>query len=494
MQDRYAGDVGDFGKLGMLRSIENSGLTVGINWYLVGDEFHNNDGKHVEYLEDKKYCGCDDELLVSLKIMIEHDVRSVCEIEKLNLLNTRKYYHERIIAPHTKNGNMRTEWHQKGLDALAECDLVLLDPDNGMLPKSVSRGCDKSIKYVFPEEILDYYEAGHSVVFYSHRTREQLDIYLERFGNLFDDAEKRGAKIKGITFKRVNIRDYFFVLHEKHVKQVEEGLAKLLSGNWNQHFTVIQIPNKDVMKNALLPFFIRVEKVVTEIINAANKAVQSKSVQTLIKGFLGLQEIIKLGEENNWVVIIPEIDMNICEKTQEEIDEYFVNYIDQEDGIYQKIKNRITSSTLLTEKNNLLCQIFSAIEMKHYALAGMPLASLIEYMLALDVGYDRFRIEVMINDFKNRVGEISIDEEGLLPAFGLDGFLKNFSFTTNGFSKEKEPGFVNRHWIAHGRMHRDLTKVDVYQMLCAIYALDVVIETEQRFSGKYEVSGANINL
>ena len=29
-------------------------------------------------------------------------------------------------------------------------------------------------------------------------------------------------------------------------------------------------------------------------------------------------------------------------------------------------------------------------------------------------------------------------------------------------------------------MHRDLTKVDVYQMLCAIYALDVVIETEQR--------------
>jgi len=60
MQDRYAGDVGDFGKFGMLRCIENTGLRVGVNWYLVGDESHNNDGKHIGYLEDDKYRGCDD--------------------------------------------------------------------------------------------------------------------------------------------------------------------------------------------------------------------------------------------------------------------------------------------------------------------------------------------------------------------------------------------------------------------------------------------------
>ena len=54
MQDRYAGDVGDFGKLGMLRCMEASGLKVGINWYLVGDESHNNDGKYIGYMEDEK--------------------------------------------------------------------------------------------------------------------------------------------------------------------------------------------------------------------------------------------------------------------------------------------------------------------------------------------------------------------------------------------------------------------------------------------------------
>ena len=480
MQDRYAGDVGDFGKLGMLRCMEDAGLKVGINWYLVGDESRNNDGKHIGYLKDEKYRGCDDELLASLNGMLEQGKRSVLEIERLNLLNTQKYYHERISEPRTQIGITRSEWYKRGLVAMSGCDLVFLDPDNGMLPKSVSRGSDKSIKYVLPEEIMGYYEAGHSVVFYSHRTREQLDVYLERFADLFDEAERQGARIRGITFKRGTVRDYFFIMHEEHISQVEKALEKLLDSKWSQHFEIIQIPDKKVMTNVLLPFFTKVGEVVTEILDAARKVVQSEKVQIFFKGLLGIHDIIKLGAENNWVVILPGIDLDICGKTQEEIDEYFINYIEQDNEIYETIKGRIVSSTLLKEKSNLLMQIFSAIELGHYALAGMALASTIEYMLALDVGYDRYKIEKMIDDFRNNVGTIPIDEEGLLPAFGLDGFLTNFSLETKGFSREKQPTFVNRHWVAHGRMHRDLTKVDVYQMLCAIYALDVVIGTEQR--------------
>lgn len=250
MQDRYAGDVGDFGKFGMLRCMEKLGLKVGINWYLVGDESHNNDGKHIGYLEDEKYCGCDDELLASLKSMLEEGIRSVSEIEKLNLLNTQKYYHERMIEPRAQVGMMRSEWHQKGMVAMAGCDLVFLDPDNGMLPRSVSRGSDKSIKYVLPEEIMDYYEAGHSVAFYSHRTREQLVVYLERFAELFDEAERRSARIKGITFKRGTVRDYFFILHEEHMSRVENSLERILNSKWSQHFEIIQIQDKKVMDNA----------------------------------------------------------------------------------------------------------------------------------------------------------------------------------------------------------------------------------------------------
>ena len=244
MQDRYAGDVGDFGKFGMLRCIENAGLRVGVNWYLVGDESHNNDGKHIGYLADDKYRGCDDTLLASLNGMLGRNIRSVSELERLDLLRTRKYYHERLVEPRLQRGTSRSKWHQSGLAAMSGCDFVFLDPDNGLLPKSVALSNDKSIKYVLPEEILDYYDAGYSVAFYSHRARETLDIYLKRFEKLFYVAKWNGAIIKAVSFKRGTVRDYFILLHEEHVPQVEASFGKLLKGQWGLHFEAVEIPGQ----------------------------------------------------------------------------------------------------------------------------------------------------------------------------------------------------------------------------------------------------------
>ena len=46
MQNRYAGDIGDYGKLGLLRSLSRTGLRIGVNWYLTPDEDRNGDGRH----------------------------------------------------------------------------------------------------------------------------------------------------------------------------------------------------------------------------------------------------------------------------------------------------------------------------------------------------------------------------------------------------------------------------------------------------------------
>jgi hypothetical protein len=48
MQDRYAGDIGDFVKLGLLRAI-SPGYALGLAWYHVPDEGHNDDGRHIGY-------------------------------------------------------------------------------------------------------------------------------------------------------------------------------------------------------------------------------------------------------------------------------------------------------------------------------------------------------------------------------------------------------------------------------------------------------------
>lgn len=58
MQDRYAGDIGDFGKLGLLRQFASAGLSVGINCYHTPDEAHNSDGLHIGYLQKKEFRSC----------------------------------------------------------------------------------------------------------------------------------------------------------------------------------------------------------------------------------------------------------------------------------------------------------------------------------------------------------------------------------------------------------------------------------------------------
>ena len=82
MQNRYAGDVGDFGKLGMLRCIEKSGIIIGVNWYLVEDESHNQDGKHIGYLKNKEFLDLDEELRTSLASIITNNQRTINQLDQ----------------------------------------------------------------------------------------------------------------------------------------------------------------------------------------------------------------------------------------------------------------------------------------------------------------------------------------------------------------------------------------------------------------------------
>ena len=173
--------------------------------------------------------------------MLDQGTRTVRAIENLHLLKTDAYYSQVLTPPSKSDPDFRTKWLAASFDHLSGCDLVFLDPDNGMRPKSVGSRSDKSIKYATPEEILAYYTKGYSVIFYSHRTREPLDVYLRRFDSLFSDAAQLGATIKGVSFKRGTTRDYFFLLQEEHVKKVEQCLDEMLEGNWGRHFARIEI-------------------------------------------------------------------------------------------------------------------------------------------------------------------------------------------------------------------------------------------------------------
>ena len=67
MQNKYAGDIGDFGKFGLLRYLlKGTDLSLAVNWYLFPDE-NNNDGKHTHYLKKDKFEQFDSDLFHPLK-------------------------------------------------------------------------------------------------------------------------------------------------------------------------------------------------------------------------------------------------------------------------------------------------------------------------------------------------------------------------------------------------------------------------------------------
>ena len=54
MKNQYFGDIGDYGKYGLLRWLAGQGLSIAVNWYLTPDNA-SNDGSIRVYVK-KEYC------------------------------------------------------------------------------------------------------------------------------------------------------------------------------------------------------------------------------------------------------------------------------------------------------------------------------------------------------------------------------------------------------------------------------------------------------
>ena len=89
MQNRYTGDIGDFGKIGLLRCFERE-FTLGVNWYLTSDGTRNGDGRH-GYLQKNEFRLCDQQLWTELKRIVDLDKRRVSELERPEILQAKFY-------------------------------------------------------------------------------------------------------------------------------------------------------------------------------------------------------------------------------------------------------------------------------------------------------------------------------------------------------------------------------------------------------------------
>ena len=228
MKNQYVGDIGDYGKYGLLRYLSLNGVSIGVNWYLTEND-GSTDGKFVSYLKNEKERIYDPIVYDSLKRIAFDKDKTVLGIENANLFSKVSYYHE-ILRQHG-----RDEWHGKALDALQDMQLVFCDPDNGPIGKK-KLGRKDSEKYVAPNEMIDYYERGQDVVYYcqkARRTPVQWEVTKNEMRNYISEAE-----IIVLTYHRGTQRSYIFVVHPNRYNVYLSLIKKLLDTSWGDCFSL----------------------------------------------------------------------------------------------------------------------------------------------------------------------------------------------------------------------------------------------------------------
>ena len=213
MQDRYTGDVGDFGKYRLLRHLcghlsDTQALRLGIVWYLAPDETHNKDGGHTEYLDksaknDRMFRACDPELYDTLSRIVseKENGRRVARVQEAPIFAQDTVFYDAPLTFAGMPGNSpaarrarlahRQAWVRGAFEATASCDIIFVDPDNGLEVKT-SRHVKPGLKYAYFDELAPYTARGQSLVIYQHFAhhiahKEQIAHQLERLRQQFPE-------------------------------------------------------------------------------------------------------------------------------------------------------------------------------------------------------------------------------------------------------------------------------------------------------------------
>lgn len=247
MQDRYVGDVGDFGKYCLLRALAPGRpdiLRLGVVWCRYPDESHNGDGQHVRYLSNNEYKALDPHVHQCLARLVESNARSIAGVQSSSIFPKGTLFFDNVASGLSGSGtvviqrkNYRHSWLEAALQATKRADLVFFDPDNGIETPSIPKTSNKAGKYIFWDEMLPFWSRGQSLVVYHHlnRTRSAIEQtealrrrFLENFGSV--------PLLTPLLFRRGSCRHFWIVGQERHSEILTQRIKALLASGWKRHF------------------------------------------------------------------------------------------------------------------------------------------------------------------------------------------------------------------------------------------------------------------
>jgi hypothetical protein len=248
VRHNFVNDIGDYAKYALLRALCASAqpaIRLGVIWYLTEHVERNNDGRKRSHLLTAGWDDLDPELLVTLR-RIENSVQgqdqlNLSLIEAAGVLppNT-SYFSEpipRAAGTARQRVSERAAWFERAREAVAHCDLVFVDPDNGLEVRSVPVNSPQSGKYTMVAEISALLNSGAGVVLYQHGSRTPWPVQRERVCAQLAAGTEHKLAIRSLRFGAFGARAFFCITsNQRSSDVVERGLDQLSRrvGAWDK--------------------------------------------------------------------------------------------------------------------------------------------------------------------------------------------------------------------------------------------------------------------
>lgn len=251
MQNRYVGDVGTFGQLGLLRWLTGmtgpkvapeDRLRLGVVWYMHHD--FDNAGGRVGYLGNpQQYRECDSNLFDFLGGLVRYGNRNIWAVQQSGILPFDTNYYERCLTydpemPAPRREAIRQNWVDGALYAVAEAELIFVDPDNGIRERGHYR--NDGPKYVYVDDLQTFARQNHgkSLVIYHHLPRVEppagyLDLIRGRSQRLEEELEP--CQISALVY-RAGGAAYLIAAQPGHQVIIEGCLAGFMASPWGNLF------------------------------------------------------------------------------------------------------------------------------------------------------------------------------------------------------------------------------------------------------------------
>ena len=237
MQDRYVGDIGDYLKLAILRAL-SPGRRLGVAWWLHPDGGAAGDGRHTGYLD----AGLDwrphePALFDVLREIVGSGNRTVAALHDDRILPGAVFAAERIPVTGDPAARpvQRAAWFERVKTALAACDLVFADPDNGIEPAGYRPTMVHGGKSITWGEIDALRAPGRVLVIYHHQTRFKGG-HINEIEHLAQALRQRGfATVDALRASPYSPRVFFLLDADPEMRRRAEGLSRDWDGKISWH-------------------------------------------------------------------------------------------------------------------------------------------------------------------------------------------------------------------------------------------------------------------